>query len=213
MFSYPSGVFPLLLLYAVCLGGIGGKPALRLKIPRWTLIAGVALSAAAAWQSAQAARYIRHLSDTLSTLHHNPADSGSIDIVEHSYTRMRRNTTFCDYYMMWLNSRPDLLARSENIKDVLPSCEGYCMLGKYYSANNSSKHAEHAFSTASNMVPTRVRPKCYLWELYVAQGDTAAAIDIAQKILRSPVKAESVYTLRVKGDMRQFLKNAAPNYR
>ena len=56
------------------------------------------------------------------------------------------------------------------------------------------------------MVPTRIRPKFYLWVLYVEQGGAAAAADVAQKILHSPVKAESIYTLRVKGQMRQFLE-------
>jgi lipopolysaccharide biosynthesis regulator YciM len=111
---------------------------------------------------------------------------------------MKHNVSFHDYYMMWLNSRPDLLGSSERIKNIQPSCEGYCLLGKYYSANDDSRLAEQVFRTASNMAPTRIRPKFYLWELYVTQGNIVAAIDMAQKILCSPVKAESIYTLRVK---------------
>jgi hypothetical protein len=174
-------------------------------------VAGIVLSAGVAWQSVQAGRYIRHLSGALSTLHHNPIDKSSIDAVNGSYDRMKHNVNFHDYYMMWLNSRPDLLARSEKIKDVQPSCEGYCLLGKYYSVNSDGKHAEQAFLTASNMAPTRIRPKFYLWELYVAQGDTTAAIGMAQKILRNPVKTESIYTLRVKGQVKQFLDFCSPN--
>jgi O-antigen ligase len=206
MFSYPSDVFPLLLLYAVCLGAVDSKRAtLRFKIPRWAFVAGILLLVVVAWQSVQAGKYLRRLSGNLSALHHNPADKSSIDAVSRSYDKMKRNVTFNDCYMMWLNNRPDLLVHSDKIKDVQPSCEGYCLLGKYYSANNDSKHAEHAFLTASNMTPTRIRPKFYLWELYVIQGDTLAAVDIAQKILHSPVKAESLYTLRVKRQMQQFL--------
>jgi O-antigen ligase len=206
LFSYPSEVFPLLLLYAVCFGGVGSRPAaLRCRMPQWAFAAGVLLSAAAAWQSVQAGKYIRHLSDALSALHHDATDKSSIDIVERSYGKMKHNVSFHDYYMTWLNSRPDLLAGSEKIKSIQPSCEGYCLLGKYYSVNNDSKLAEQTFLAASNMSPTRIRPKLYLWELYVAQGDTTAAIGMAQKILRSPVKVESIYTLRVKEQMKQFL--------
>lgn len=206
MFSYPSDVFPLLLLYAVFLGGAGGRrAALRFKVPRWVAAAGLLLLAAAAWQSVQAGAYIRRLSGNLSALHRNPTDKSSIDGVHRSYNKMKRNVTFNDYYMAWLNSRPDLLAHGDNVKDVLPSCEGYCLLGKYYSVNGDSRRAEQAFLTASRMAPTRIRPKLYLWELYVAQGNAAAAIGIAQKMLHSPVKAESIYTLRVKNQMRQFL--------
>ena len=206
LFSYPSEVFPLLLLYAVCFGGVGSSPAaLRCKIPRWAFATGTLLSVAVAWQSVQAGKYIWHLSGALSALHRNPTDKSSVDAVERSYSRMKHSVNFHDYYMAWLNSRPDLLVSSEKIKNIQPSCEKYCLLGKYYSINNDSKLAEQAFLTASNMSPTRVRPKLYLWELYVARGDTATAIGMAQKILRSPVKVESIYTLRVKEQMKQFL--------
>ena len=208
MFSYPSDVFPLLLLYAVCFGGISGKPvALQFRIPRWCLAAGVLLLAAVAWQGVEAGMYIRRLSGALSALLHNPTDERSADDVNRSYERMKHNVTFHDCYMVWLNNRPDLLANSESVKNILPSCEGYCLLGKYYSANSDTRLAEQAFLTASNMAPTRIRPKFYLWELYVAQENTAAAVDMAQKILHSPVKAESLYTLRIKGQMRQFLSS------
>ena len=106
LFSYPSEVFPLLLLYAVCLGGIGGKPvALRFKIPRWCLAAGVLWSAAVAWQGVQAGIYIRRLSGALSVLLHNPADERSVDDVNRSHERMKHNVSFLDYYMVWLNNR------------------------------------------------------------------------------------------------------------
>ena len=207
LFSYPSDVFPLLLLYAVCLGGIGGKPAaLRCKLPRWCLAAGVLCSAAVAWQGVREGIYIRRLSGALSELLRNPTNEGSVDAVGRSCERMKHNVAFHDCYMAWLNSRPDLLARSESVKNILPSCEGYCLLGKHYSACGDIRLAEQAFLTAASMAPTRIRPKFYLWVLYVEQGEAAAAADVAQKILHSPVKAESIYTLRVKGQMRQFLE-------
>jgi uncharacterized protein HemY len=85
------------------------------------------------------------------------------------------------------------------------SCEGYCTLGNYHKKNRHYKQAEDAFRVASNMIPIRIRPQFYLWELYVETGNRAAAVDMAQRILASPVKIESIYTLRVKRQMREYL--------
>ena len=107
--------------------------------------------------------------------------------------------------MAWMANQP-VERYTDRVKDVSPSCEGYYMIGNYYLKTGNTEQAEQAFHTASNMVPTRIRPKHALWKLYVEKGDTAAAKEMAQSILNSPLKIESVYTLRVKREMRMMLE-------
>jgi hypothetical protein len=56
------------------------------------------------------------------------------------------------------------------------------------------------------MIPTRIRPKYALWRLYVEKGDTAAARKMAETILNCPLKTESIYTLKVKKEVRMWNK-------
>ena len=123
---------------------------------------------------------------------------------------MKSNPTFNSYYTMWLERQP-VERYTDRVKDISPSCEGYYMIGNYYLANGELEQAEQAFYTATNMVPTRIRPKYALYKLYVEKGDTVAARAMAQKILNCPLKVESIYTLKVKKEMRMMLENGNEN--
>jgi len=199
MFSYPSEVFPLLLFYPLLVGGIGGKVLFSFGMPRWTFFAAFLLIVVVGIQTVKDGLFVESFSETLPRLYQD----SSTDINEQSYSRMKYNNTFNDYYMTWLGQQP-VLACSPRIKDTQPSCEGYCTLGKYYLEKKDYKQAEHFFRVASNMIPTRIRPKFYLWELYVEEGDTVSAVYMARKALTAPTKIESIYTLRIKRQMREY---------
>ena len=117
---------------------------------------------------------------------------------------MQYNRTYHDYYMDWLIEQPNS-EYSERIKNILPSCENYCWLGEYFLAKKDYKQAETTLRTAADMIPTRIRPKYQLWQLYVETENLPAALEIAQKIINTPVKVESVYTLKVKTQMKKYL--------
>jgi O-antigen ligase len=203
MFSYPAGVFPLLLLSVVFLGGIESEVKRSLGLPRWLYGIIILFLTVVLLQVWRHTAELKRLSGALISLYKNT--SVDMDEIENSYSRMKSNPTFNSYYMAWMASRP-VERYTDRVKDVSPSCEGYYMIGNYYLKTGDPEQAEQAFYTASNMVPTRIRPKYALWKLYVEKGDTAAAKEMAQSILNRPLKIESVYTLRVKKEVRTMLK-------
>ena len=203
MFSYPSGVFPLLLLCVVCLGGIESEVKRPFRLPGWLCGIIILLLSVVLLQVWRHTAELKRLSGALTSLYKDT--SPNMDEVENSYSRMKSNPTFNNYCMAWMANQP-VERYTDRVKDVSPSCEGYYMIGNYYLKTGNTEQAEQAFHTASNMVPTRIRPKHALWKLYVEKGDTAAAKEMAQSILNSPLKIESVYTLRVKREMRMMLE-------
>jgi uncharacterized membrane protein len=201
MFSYPAGVFPLLLLAITCLGGIESDVKWSFSISRWfygTAILLITIVLFPVWQHTAKLKRLSAAFGSMNLHEH-------IDEVENSYSRMKFNPTFNGYYMLWMERQP-VEQYTDRVKEASPSCEGYYMMGNYYLKTGDTEQAERAFRTASNMVPTRIRPKYALWKLYVEKGDMAAARQMAQTILDNPLKIESVYTLRVKKEMRVMLE-------
>lgn len=128
------------------------------------------------------------------------------DIKESDYERMKDNVGFNDYYMAWLIRQFDVEAdANERVKDIQPFCEGYCVLGRYYMMRKDYSKAEYFLNEASYMIPTRIRPRYYLWELNVDKGDIPGAIKMAEDILVMPLKIENTFTLKVKRKMREFI--------
>jgi tetratricopeptide (TPR) repeat protein len=156
----------------------------------------------------QQATALKQLSGALINLYENTTQR--VDEVERSYNRMKSNPTFNDYYMTWMERQP-AERYDDSVTEVLPSCEGYCMKGIYYLKTGKPEQAEQAFHTASNMVPTRIRPKYLLWQCYIEKGDTVAAKEIAQKILNCPLKTESIYTLKVKKEVKNSDLTPSPS--
>jgi len=203
MFSYPAEVFPLLLLSIVCLGGIESEVKYSFRLPHWfygIIILFLTVVLLQVWRHTVE---LKRLSSAFINLHKDA--SPNMNEVENSYSRMKSNPAFNNYYMTWMENQP-VEQYTDRVKDESPSCEGYYMMGNYYLKTGDIEQAEQAFYTASNMVPTRIRPKYALWKLYVEKGDTAAAIKMAQTILNCPLKIESVYTLKVKKEVRMMLE-------
>ena len=59
-------------------------------------------------------------------------------------------------------------------------------------------------------IPTRMTPNYHLWQLYRKQGDDNQARAMAQKIISQPLKVETTFTLRIKGQVRQYLMLGDP---
>jgi O-antigen ligase len=195
MFSYPTAVFPILLLFAVFWGGIGTRISTNKnnKIKSglmlcFCLVMGYSL--------VKNIVFLNQLSGFYETK--------NMRFFEQSYEKMRYNRNYHDYYLDWLIDYPDS-EHSNRISTILPSCENYYLLGKYFLAKKNYQQAENALRTAADMIPTRIRPKYLLWQLYVETENIPAAIKTAQNILATSVKVESVYTLQVKAQMKKYL--------
>jgi O-antigen ligase len=201
LFSYPAGVFPLLLLAVTCLAGIESSVKRSFRLPRRLYGIIILLLTVVLLQVGRHTAELKRLSGAFRSMNLH----GNMDEVESSYNRMKSNPTFNSYYMAWMENQP-VERYTDRVKDASPSCEGFCMTGNYYLKTGDMEQAAQAFHTASKMVPTRMRPKYALWKLHVEKGDTAAAKEMAQTILNCPLKIESVYTLKVKKEVRTMLE-------
>jgi hypothetical protein len=60
------------------------------------------------------------------------------------------------------------------------------------------RQAEHVLRLASDMIPTRIRPKFYLWKLYGNMENAAAATAIAQDTFNACQNGKCLYNQRPK---------------
>ncbi len=86
-----------------------------------------------------------------------------------------------------------------------PTCENWCLIGDYYIECGMYEEAEYYYSTASNMIPSRMLPFYSLWKLYLAHGLEDAAAVVARRIVEQSVKVENTYTLRCRTEVRRWL--------
>lgn len=201
-FSYPASVFPLLMFYGFLLGGIKSKVICSFSLPSWSLSLIMIIMVPLVLQTIRDGSFIKKMSDILSVLYQKEDD-----INEDDYSLMKNNINFNDYYMTWLSRQTDIaISRNKRIMNIQPSCEGYCTLGKYYMFQNAYSDAEKFLLLASNMIPTRIRPKYYLWELYVSLGNEYKATKVAKDILAMPLKVENSYAIRIKRRMKEYIE-------
>lgn len=86
-----------------------------------------------------------------------------------------------------------------------PTCENWCLAGDYWQEMEEFDNAESCYRTASLMIPTRMMPPYSLWRLYLRQGRTADAVEMARHIIAMPVKAEGTYTLRCRAEAKRWV--------
>ena len=192
MFSYPAEVFPILLLFAVCLGALGTQMTQITRIfadkNKLKPVLFVCIGLIACYFSIKNIVFLDNVSKNISNHEY--------------YEKMQYNRTYHDYYMDWLIEQP-ISEHSKRIENILPSCENYCLLAEYFSAKKNHEQAETTLRSAIDMIPTRIRPKYQLWQLYVETENVPAAREMAQKIIDTPVKVESIYTLKIKAQLKK----------
>jgi O-antigen ligase len=204
-FSYPFAVFPLLLFYPFLCGSIHSKIYYRFRITNLKGVFMLLIIAVLIIQTSKDILFLRSISCSLSTLYERDgADMNHVD-----YEKIKGNINFNDYYATWLVQQSE--TGNERLKDMYPSCETYCLLGNYHVERKDYKLAEYYFQEASFMIPTRLRPKYNLWELYKDTGQTEKALEMANSILTMKLKIESAYTLRMKRKVKDYYKDTLDN--
>lgn len=88
-----------------------------------------------------------------------------------------------------------------------PSSELVCDLGKCYLQAKMFNKAEKAFSIAAGMTPAFIMPRYHLFCLYQETGQKEKAMKEANVILTMPVKVINTSVLRIRNQIRQFLKH------
>lgn len=88
-----------------------------------------------------------------------------------------------------------------------PSSELVCDLGQCYQQTKMFSKAEKAYTLAARMTPAYIRPRYLLFGLYQETGQQAKAIQQAHTLLTMPVKVVNTSVLRIRSEIRLFLKN------
>ena len=199
-FSYPFSVFPLLLFYPFLCGLIKYRIYCNFRITSLKRILMILMIVILMIRTSKDILFLESVSCSLLTLY----EKDGSDISHSDYEKIKGNANFNDYYATWLIQRSE--TKNERLKGIYPSCETYCLLGNYYIEHGDYKLAEYYFQEASFMIPTRMRPKYNLWELYKDIGQSEKAIEIANAILAMELKIESAYTLRMKRRIKEYYK-------
>lgn len=205
-FSYPFSVFPLLLLYPFLCGLMHGKVCYNLNITRLQIFFTLLATCILVINTSKDILFLRNISGSLATLY----EKEDYDLEDGDYEKIRNNTNFNDYYATWLIQRSK--TDNERLKDIHPFCESYCLLGNYYVKHKNYTLAKHYFQEASFMIPTRLKPKYNLWELYKDTGEYEKALEIAEAIQKMRLKKESTYTLKMKRRIKNYYKDEQNNH-
>lgn len=88
-----------------------------------------------------------------------------------------------------------------------PSSELVCDLGQCYQQTKMFSKAEKAYILAARMTPAYIMPRYLLFGLYQETGQQAKAIQQAHTLLTMPVKVVNTSVLRIRSEIRLFLKN------
>ncbi|MDR2129625.1 MAG: hypothetical protein LBP56_00410 [Odoribacteraceae bacterium] len=118
---------------------------------------------------------------------------------------MRYNEAFNLSYLAWLSQHAATREEAREIARIIPSSRTYILLGQAYRRLGLRDSAKYAFQQAARMVPARVTPRYYLWEMYAREGDHRSARAMAHEILATRVKVETTFTLRAKANVKRYL--------
>src|SRR5690606_6764447 len=83
-------------------------------------------------------------------------------------------------------------------------------LGDSYQILGDFSNAERSYCKEIHIAPQRFTPRYRIVTFYLERGDTLKALDMAQRILKMPVKVESDYVDKVKIDMQRLLDRKSP---
>lgn len=193
LFSYPFDIFSLLALFAFLVGSLEFRPVFYIRIPRLihkvsffivlTILSGLSVHSYGLYKKAW------HDPDLLPYFQYNP------DIM-YMYSQME---TVPD------SMRSDILNRTSFL---CPDSEIYCMLGDESMNMGNLDKAEILYRKAIDMVPSRITPRYKLFKLYISRGDTILAVSLGRIVLSLKPKVESTKTLRMKGEIKDFLQDS-----
>ena len=77
------------------------------------------------------------------------------------------------------------------------------MIGENYQHLNKPKQAEIYYKNASMMCPSRFAPLNFLYDLYEETGEEQKALEVAKKVMETPVKIKSLAVNQIRYKMKQ----------
>ncbi|GHU98818.1 ligase [Bacteroidia bacterium] len=206
MFSYPSYIFGLLILFPLLTGALESRTAFALSLPRWTWVAfamlAVAVGVAGGKELCFRGESLRQARALFSR-----ENAAALRFVDRNYNHLRYNHDFTARYAAWLAVNHDDSVLMGRMLDLPPSCERWCDIGRALTGRGCYGEAERYLRTAALMIPTRLTPNYLLWKLHLVQGDGTRTALAARRLLAQPLKVENTFTLRAKAEARRYLAN------
>ncbi len=218
LFSYPSAMFPLMLLCVALWGMMRTKEIGRIHVGRTVkaalflsvlfVVGGVSLWSFKAYDDCRVAmRNLRYEQE--SELHQRARD-----FLDKHYCRFRFNPLFMNAYARYaaLNLPDDKVEEIlRATAELIPSCELYCDMGDCFERKSAVAEAEQCYRQAAYMIPTRMTPRYKLFQLYVNCMDTVAACREATTLLNFQEKKAGTRTLRMKAIAKEYIENCTRN--
>lgn len=192
LFSYPFDVFQLTVMFAFLAASLELRPVFYIRIPPHVrkvsfVIVIIMLSCISihfyglykkAWHDPELFPYFQYNPDIM----YMYVQKGSIS------DSMKSN----------------MLSRASSL---CPDSEIYCLLGDENMEKGNLDESEKYYRKAIDMVPSRVTPRYKLFKLYLSKGDTISAVLSGRNVLSLKPKVESTKTLRMKGEIKDFLQD------
>lgn len=204
LFSYPSYIFPLLLLFPLLIGSIKSNTKYVIYVRRIGNLVFLAIISGLCFLCFNSYLFYRRTSQHLNALF-TQDDEKSNSFFDDHFSRLKLNHSFSNAYSFFLRENPDY----DKMLQLAPTYELYCEIGDLLIEREEYDEARHYYQQASYMIPTRIRPNYSLWRLNVLQGNINESIMMAKKILSQPVKVENSYTIRVKTEIKKYLHGNA----
>lgn len=200
-FSYPADVFWLLILFPLLFACIESKPLYTVQIRLWGLvpISALLLMGVLSFREIQFYREADKNTQILSSNY----DKQAVGYLSKHFGKLSCIRTFNTQFILWMSRYPEIVDERK-FRYILPNCENWCDIGDYYVAKKNYDNAEAYYLTASQMIPSRLKPNYQLWRLYVEKGDSLAARKMADRMLSQPLKVENTFTLRAKVIIKKY---------
>lgn len=125
------------------------------------------------------------------------------------YEILKYNPAFMSFYAKQIylaESSEKALPVLKDMAKVFPCTDLYCDIGKVYENLQKDDKAEEYYEIASSMVPSKIRPRWYLFLLYLKKNSISEAENMAFNILSTPPKVENTISILIKAYLEDFLK-------
>lgn len=210
VFSYPSHVIILLLLFPILLGAIACEKGISLpkcltyKHLWWGIyIIGLCLSGKGWYEYTT-------MENRLKELYASPSSfsQASGQYLKKHLDELKSAPRFLDLYAQYSYQHfpiTESLPILQQTASIIPTSEILCDLGDLYFQQNQIGKAIECYQLSSNMIPNRIIPRYKLFQLYCNIGDSVQMRITGEKLLYMSIKVESTQTLRIKGEVKRYL--------
>lgn len=206
MFSYPSSVFPLLMLLPILAGSVSAKTVAIISLRNFTVWAGICSLILLVGGTVYMDSKCRKASEFLTSPPH-PWNRQNIEEYDTDLAFLGANM---DYRTMYIRMVVRRMEFSEAlVKRISPLIDNYDIgleFGEFLHKNSKLELAQQYYKQALCMIPSRMKPNYMLWKLAIEKGDFKSAIYYARVISKQQVKVSNTFTIRTRYEMVQFLE-------